>query len=134
MLPEYCGHLYLVFGFPGILLVDADSHSDAFDEYCAFHDCDGTMVEHFMRAPDPDLWGVPWKSRGVPEHLCVDAGTDNMDCTICDPPLPYMASIPLDPQDPRLKAIDLEADKATLLAGADQLAARWAAEETGEEK
>ena len=125
MLPEYCGHLYLVFGFDGIFLVDADSPAEAQELYCDYHQCHVTMTEHVMLAPQPQEWGVLWECPAVPEHTCVDAGTDNDACRICDPPLPYMAIIEIDPHDPRMASIDLEADKAAARGTAGQLTARW---------
>ena len=100
MLPEYCGRLYLVFGFDGIFLVDADSHTEAQELYCDYHQCHVTMTEHVMLAPHPEQWGVLWECPPVPEHLCADAGTDNDSCRVCDPPLPYMTIAEVDPHDP----------------------------------
>ena len=129
MLPEYCGRLYLVFGFDGIFLVDADSPTEAQDFYCDYHQCHVTMTEHVMLAPHPEEWGVLWECPPVPEHVCADAGTDDDSCRVCDPPLPYMTSIEIDPNDPRMASIDLEADKAAARVAADQIAARSSAED-----
>lgn len=128
-LPEYCGELFLVFGFHGILLVDAESHTDAQGAYTGFHRCDVTMIEHCMMPPHPDLWGVRWEEPETPAHDCgYDVDADGQDlCEICDVPLPYMESRRVEPSDPRLDPIDLEAEKARLLARADQLSARWRA-------
>jgi hypothetical protein len=128
VLPEYCGRLYLVFGFDGIFLVDADSPTEAQDLYCDYHQCHVTMTEHVMPAPNPEQWGVLWECPPVPEHLCVDEGTDNDSCRVCDPPLPYMTMAEVDPQDPRMSSIDLEADKAAAREAADELGARSGAE------
>jgi hypothetical protein len=40
-----------------------------------------------------------------------------------------MTSIEIDPNDPRMASIDLEADKAAARVAADQIAARSSAEE-----
>ena len=128
MLPEYCGRLYLVFGFDGIFLVDAESHAEAQELYCDYHQCHVTMTEHVMLAPHPKQWGVLWECPPVPEHLCADAGTDNDSCRVCDPPLPYMTIAEVDPHDPRIASIDLEADKAAAVSAAEQITSRGGAE------
>ncbi|MDF2092582.1 hypothetical protein P0Y31_09515 [Knoellia sp. 3-2P3] len=126
-LPEYCGELHLVFGFHGILLVDAESHIDAQAQYTGFHSCDVTMVEHCMLAPRPERWGIRWQEPPVPVHACgydIDPHGDDL-CEVCDVPLPYMESREIDPKDERLADIDLEADKASVAARIDQMLAHW---------
>jgi hypothetical protein len=126
-LPEYCGSLFLVFGFHGILLVDTESHTDAQAICTGFHHCDVTMIEHCMMPPDPSVWGVPRKEPDPSDHACgYDIDPDGEEqCEICDAPIPYMEPRAVAPSDPRLADIDLEADKARVMANADQLQARW---------
>ncbi|KGN30526.1 hypothetical protein N802_06835 [Knoellia sinensis KCTC 19936] len=124
---EYAGYLYYVWGFHGLFLIDAESHTDAQEVYSEHHDCDVTMIEHCMRVPDPDVWGTQWDEPDVGPHECVDEEPwntgDNYVRCICNPALPYLSPIAVDPKDPRVASIDLEREKAASEAGADQMLA-----------
>ena len=121
-MPVYADNLFLVFGFHGIALIDAESFTEAQARYAGHFNCDQTMIEHTMLAPDHQLWAN--YQPDPPQHECsYDSNAD--DCEVCDQPLEsfYLMEIPA--SDSRLNGIDLEADKADVLARADQQSALW---------
>lgn len=131
---EYEDGLYYVWGFHGLLLVDAISHTEAQDMYCGFHQCDSTMIEHCMMVPDPGVWA---SRRGDPDVALSPHGDEcgAYDRDECEPCRAFWALHPfpstvVDPADPRLNGIDVEVEKTALEARMDQRVS-WSRENDG---
>jgi hypothetical protein len=121
---EYGDDLYYVWGFHGLLVVDAISHTDAQGLYCGYYGCDVTMIEHCMLVPDPEAWATRWEQPEVGPHVCgYDDPEGDDNCEVCNQIPNYFPTIQVDPSDPRIASIDLEADKAAVEARVDQMLA-----------
>lgn len=119
---EYGDNLYYVWGFHGLLLIDAESHTEAQESYGYYYKCDVSMIEHCMRVPDPEIWATRWEEPEIGPHECIADDNDDDDSVrcICDPLIPWFPTREVDPKDPRVAWIDLESDKAALEARVDQ--------------
>lgn len=119
---KYVENLYIVWGFHGILVVDTGSHTDAQWDYCDHYQCDVTMIEHCIRAPDPDDWAMLRVEPTAPPHVCGYESDDDDSCEVCDSiDHANMDPIEVDAQDARLEGIDLESIKAAVAAQLDQI-------------
>jgi hypothetical protein len=122
--PEYADNLYYVWGFNGLLVIDACSHTEAQGSYGAYFGCDVTMIEHCMLVPEPEAWGTKWQEPDIGPHVCgYDDPECDDNCEICNPIPNYFPTTQVDPSDPRVASIDLEADKAAVEARVDQMLA-----------
>ncbi len=77
-----------------------------------------------MLVPDPTLWATPWQDPEPGSHECGyddPAGGDN--CVVCNPIPTYFPTTEVDPSDPRVLSIALEANKAAVEARVDQMLA-----------
>lgn len=119
---EYADNLYYVWGFHGLLVIDATSHTEAQASYSTHFNCDVTMVEHCMLVPDPEAWATPWPDPDPGPHACgYDDPSSGDNCEVCNAIPRYFPTTQVDPFDPRVARIALEADKAAVEARADQM-------------
>lgn len=121
---EFADNLYYVWGFQGLLVIDAISHTEAQDIYCDHYRCDVTAIEHCMKVPDPEEWATQWhEPKPRPHACCYDDPASDDNCEVCNVIPNYFPTTEVDPSDPRVASIDLEADKASVEARVDQIQA-----------
>lgn len=124
-LPPFEDCLYYVWGFYGILVLDALSHTEALEFYASHFHCDKTMVEHVMVVPNIEEWAErPPDPEVAHHHLGCDAANCNCNCDECRIECTYFPTAVVDPKDPRISWINLETEKTALDARLDQSIAR----------